>query len=71
MRNHRGVPLLGTGLGLAPLEVADGVGAHGQVGQGVTHQFAGFDAVVDRTPIDGGAGVLHEEPRILAGDAVA
>ena len=68
--HHGGMPLLGAGLGLTPLEVADGVGAHGQMGQGVAHQLAGLEPVVGRAPVDGGRGMFHEEPRVLAGDAV-
>ena len=66
MRHHRGVPLLRAGLGLSPLEVADGIGAHGDLREGVAHDRARLRTVVDRTPIHRGGGMLHLEPRFLA-----
>ena len=66
MRHHRGVPLLRAGLGLSPLEIADGVGAHGDLREGVAHDRARLRTVVDRTPIHRGGGMLHLEPRFLA-----
>ena len=50
---HGGVERLGAGHGLPPLEEADGVGAHGHVGQGVAHKFAGPFARVERLPLHG------------------
>ena len=38
--------------------------------QGIAHQLARLLAVVDRTPVDRAGGMLHQEPRILARDAV-
>ena len=70
MRQHRGMELLRAGPGLAPLEVAHGIGSHGHVRQGIAHQLAGFLAIVDWSPVHGRGGMLHQEPRILAGDAV-
>ena len=68
--HHRGMELLRAGLGLAPLEVAHRVRAHGHMRQGVAHQLARLLAVVDRTPVHRRCGMLHQEPRILARDAV-
>ena len=70
VRQHSGVVLLRTGLGLPPLEVADRVRAHGQMRQGITDQLAGLLAVVDRTPVHGAGRMLHQPPRVLARDAV-
>ena len=67
---HGGMVLLRARLGLAPLEVAHRVRAHGHVRQRVAHQLARLLAIVDRTPVDRRRGVLHQEPWFLAGDAV-
>lgn len=66
--HHRGVERLGTRRGLPPLEEADGIGAHGHVGQGVAHELAGALARVQRLPLDGGGGVLHHVPRLAGAD---
>ena len=50
---HGGVERLSARLGLPPLEKADGVGAHGHVGQGVAHELAGPFARVERLPLHG------------------
>ena len=68
--HHRGMELLRACLGLPPLEVAHRVRTHGHMSQRVAHQLAGLLAVVDLTPVDRAGGMLHQEPRILACDAV-
>lgn len=70
MGHHRGMELLRACLGLPPLEVAHRVRTHGHMSQRVAHQLAGLLAVVDLTPVDRAGGMLHQEPRILACDAV-
>ncbi len=69
VRHHRRVVLLGPGGRLAPLEEAHGVGAVRDVQQRVPGQLAGPLRHVDRLPVDGARGVLHEEPRAPARDA--
>ncbi len=62
VREHRRVVLLGAAGRLPPLEEADGVGAMGDVRERVAGQSAGRFGQVDRLPVDGAGGVLHEEP---------
>lgn len=69
VRHHRRVVLLGAGRRLAPLEEAHRVGAMGDVHQRVTGEVARPLGHVDRLPVDGAGGVLHEEPRTSLRDA--
>ena len=63
------VELLGARARLAPLEEADGVRAPGHVRDAVADGLAGGLRGVDRLPVDGARGVLHQHPRPAAGEA--
>ena len=67
--HHRRVELLGARPRLPPLEEADGVGAPGHLREGVAQRLAGRLRRVRRLPVDGRRRVLHEDPRVAAGDA--
>ena len=54
----------GAKCGRAPLEEVDGVGAHGHMGQGVTHGLALALAGVKRLPLHRRGGVFHDVPRL-------
>lgn len=69
VRHHRRVVLLGAGRRLAPLEEAHRVGAVGDVHQRVTGEVARPLGHVDRLPVHGAGGVLHQEPGTATGDA--
>ncbi len=60
--DHAGVELLGALPGLAPLEVADGVGAAGDGLQGPQAVEAAGFGVVDAPGVDRPGGLFHEHP---------
>ena len=62
VRNHGGMERFGTECGCTPLEEVDGVGAHGHVGQGVTHRFPVAFASVQRLPLHRRSGMFHDVP---------
>ena len=64
VRNHGRMERFGTERGRAPLEEVDGVGAHGHMGQGVTHGLALALAGVKRLPLHRRGGVFHDVPRL-------
>ena len=68
VRHHSGVERLRTGARLSPLEEVDGVRAHRHMGQSVADHLAVAFARVDRLPLYGGRGMLHQIPRVVAGE---